>query len=109
MKVSMPGVKTTLSGVGTPFSYGLNSLAASLKPSDDRIMALDYPAEVARVAGVNESHDNWMTWTDTDGQYTFARHMGRCNILMANGRVIHLTPQQMDPTNAAFVAQYWKP
>jgi prepilin-type N-terminal cleavage/methylation domain-containing protein len=109
LKTSPPGTKTTLSGVGTPFSYGLNSVAPSLKSSDDRIMALDYPAEIARVAGVNETRDNWMTWTDTDGQFTFARHMGRCNVLMANGRVVHLSPQQIDPTNATLVSQYWKP
>jgi hypothetical protein len=109
MKVSMQGVCATLTGVGTPFSYGLNSVAASIKPDAERILALDYPAEVVRVAGVNETKDNWLTWTDTSGQYTFARHFNRCNILMASGRVIHLSPQQIDPTNPQLLSQYWKP
>jgi prepilin-type N-terminal cleavage/methylation domain-containing protein len=113
-KVTMPGTSCKVTGdggasIGSLLSYGMNSVVASIKPSDNRIMALDYPIAVAHVAGVNETKDNWLNWTDSSGQYSFARHFNRCNVLLADGRVIHLAPDQMDPTNLQLLTQYWKP
>jgi prepilin-type N-terminal cleavage/methylation domain-containing protein/prepilin-type processing-associated H-X9-DG protein len=114
MKISMPGRSCKLTGdggaaLGALLSYGLNSVAPSIKPSDSRIMALDYPTAIARVAGIDETRDNWLKWTDTEGRYTFARHMNRCNVLLGDGRVVRFSPEQIDPTNPIFLSQYWKP
>ncbi len=108
---SGPGVggSVVVSGAGGEFSYGLNSVAARMPKGARRILALDYPADVARVAGADEIRDNWLTWMDADGTYSFARHFRRCNVLMVDGRVVQLRPEEMDPTDPDLLAEYWQP
>jgi prepilin-type N-terminal cleavage/methylation domain-containing protein/prepilin-type processing-associated H-X9-DG protein len=109
---AMPGDSALLKGacpLGGKFSYGLNSVVNDISQTQSRILALDYPAEVARIAGADEVHDNWMTWVGPDGLYTFARHKGRCNIAMVDGSVVPMYPKDIDPKIPALLAKYWKP
>jgi prepilin-type N-terminal cleavage/methylation domain-containing protein/prepilin-type processing-associated H-X9-DG protein len=117
-KVVMPDILKTGPGVGGfvmvtgaagEFSYGLNSVLASITSGSKRIVGLDYPTDVVRVAGADEIRDNWLTWMDADGSYSFARHFKRCNVLMADGGVVKISPQEMDPTDPALLAKYWQP
>jgi prepilin-type N-terminal cleavage/methylation domain-containing protein/prepilin-type processing-associated H-X9-DG protein len=96
--------------LGGKFSYGLNSVVNDISPTDTRILALDYPAEIARIAGAEpETHDNWMTWVGPNGLYTFARHKSRCNVAMVDGSVVQMYPKDIDPKIPAQLDKYWKP
>ncbi len=109
---AMPGDSVLLKGavsLGGKFSYGLNSVVNDISPTNSRILALDYPAEIARIAGADEVHDNWMTWVGSNGLYTFARHRGRCNVAMVDGSVVPMYPKDIDPKIPAQLAKYWKP
>ena len=109
---AMVGDSVTLHGVvglGGKFSYGLNSVVNDIDPTESRILALDYPEEVAHVAGLDEVHDNWMKWVGPDGQYTFARHRGRCNVAMVDGSVVPKWPDDIDPSVITLKDRYWKP
>lgn len=109
---AMPGDSVVLPGaigLGGKFSYGLNSVAPEIERTDRRILALDYPEEVARIAGLNEIHDNWMKWTNPDGQFTFARHGGRCNVVMYDGSVVQMRPDEINPAVQEIKDKYWKP
>lgn len=109
---AMPGDSVLLKGacpLGGKFSYGMNSIVNDISPTESRILALDYPAEIARIAGADEVHDNWMTWVGTDGIYKFARHKGRCNVAMVDGSVVPMYPKDIDPTVPELLKKYWKP
>ncbi len=95
--------------LGGKFSYGLNSVINDISPTEAKILALDYPEELAHVAGADEVHDNWMQWVGQDGVYTFARHKGRCNVAMVDGSVVLMYPKDIDPTVPALLTKYWKP
>lgn len=109
---AMTGDSVLLKGavsLGGKFSYGLNSVVNDISPTDPRILALDYPAEIAHIAGTDETHDNWMAWVGSDGLHTFARHRGRCNVAMVDGSVVQMYPKDIDPKIPAQLAKYWKP
>jgi prepilin-type N-terminal cleavage/methylation domain-containing protein/prepilin-type processing-associated H-X9-DG protein len=109
---AMQGDSVLLKGavpLGGKFSYGLNSIVNDISPTEARILALDYPEEIARIAGADEVHDNWMTWVGTDGIHTFARHKGRCNVAMVDGSVVPMYPKDIDPTVPELLKKYWKP
>jgi prepilin-type processing-associated H-X9-DG protein len=108
----MAGDSVPLKGavpLGGKFSYGMNSIVNSISPTESRILALDYPAEIARIAGADEVHDNWMTWVGTDGIYKFARHKDRCNVAMVDGSVVPMYPKDIDPTVPELLKKFWKP
>jgi len=109
---AMAGDSVLLKGavpLGGKFSYGMNSIVNDISPTESRILALDYPAEIARIAGADEVHDNWMTWVGTDGIYKFARHKDRCNVAMVDGSVVPMYPKDIDPTVPELLKKYWKP
>ena len=109
---AMPGDSVLLKGavpLGGKFSYGLNSVVSNISSTEARILALDYPAEIARIAGADEVHDNWMTWVGQDGLYTFARHKGRCNVAMVDGSIVPMYPKDIDPKVPELLKKYWKP
>ncbi len=95
--------------LGGKFSYGLNSVVNDISPTQSRILALDYPEEIARIAGTDEIHDNWMQWVGQDGVYEFARHRGRCNVAMVDGSVVPMYPKDIDPKVPELLDKYWKP
>jgi len=109
---AMPGDSVLLKGavpLGGKFSYGLNSVVNDIPQTASKILALDYPAEVARIAGTDEVHDNWMQWLDPAGAYTFARHKGRCNVAMVDGSVVLMSTKDIDPKVPELITKYWKP
>ena len=108
---SGPGVghSVNVTGVNSTFSYGLNSVTPSLDPSDPKIMLMDYPNDVIRIVGLDETHDNWLKWLGSDGRYTFARHRGRCNVAMADGSVKIMWPRDIDPSVADLKDKYYNP
>jgi prepilin-type N-terminal cleavage/methylation domain-containing protein/prepilin-type processing-associated H-X9-DG protein len=112
LRASPVGASVLLKGVvplGGKFSYGMNSIVNDISPTESRILALDYPAEIARIAGADEVHDNWMTWVGLDGIYKFARHKGRCNVAMVDGSVVPMYPKDIDPKVPELLKKYWKP
>jgi len=98
-----------ISGVGSQFSYGINSVLSELGTTDRKILLMDYPNDILRIAGADEIHDNWVNWLETDGQYEFARHRGRANIAMLDGSVVPMYPKDIDPKDLELLEKYWKP
>jgi len=109
---AMPGDSAMLYGavgLGGKFSYGMNSIVNDIDEIEPKILALDYPEELARIAGTNETHDNWTTWLGANGRYSFARHRGRCNVAMIDGSVVPKWPAEINPSDPVLLKQYWKP
>lgn len=98
-----------ITGMGGKFSYGLNSVANDFRPTDRKIMLMDYPNDILRITGTDEIHDNWMSWVEPDGLYKFARHRGRCNVAMVDGSVAPMYPKDIDPRDPQLMQKYWKP
>jgi len=103
------GAFYVITGMGGKFSYGLNSVVNDFRPTDRKIMLMDYPNDILRITGTDEIHDNWMNWMEPDGLYKFARHRGRCNVAMADGSVVPMYPKDIDPTDVELLEKYWKP
>ncbi len=98
-----------VTGVSGKFSYGINSLLSDFGPTDRKILLMDYPNDILRIAGTDEIHDNWVSWLEPDGQYEFARHRGRVNVAMVDGSVAPMYPRDIDPTDLELREKYWKP
>ena len=89
-------------------SYGMNSLANGIYPGRRVILAMDYEKTTADCAG-DGARDDWSDQVSPEGQYTFARHAGKCNVLFADGSVKLVAPEEINPTNAQAAARYWIP
>ena len=95
--------------LGGKFSYGLTSIVNEVSPTARKIMVMDYPKDILHIAGINEIHDNWMSWVEPSGLYKFARHKGRCNVAMVDGSVVPMYPRDIDPSDPELLEKYWKP
>ena len=89
-------------------SYGINSMVRHLELGARSILLLDYPKDVADCAGP-DAMDDWDDWTDRTGLPSFARHLGRCNVLFADGSVQALSPVDIDPDDPKLAREYWLP
>jgi prepilin-type N-terminal cleavage/methylation domain-containing protein len=70
-------------------SYALNATGFS-KWGQERILLLDYPLAWASTSDV------WSAWSPAE-RGRIARHSGKANVLLANGAVVNLTTNEMDP------------
>jgi len=100
------GESIVVSSVKT--SYGINSMVRSLEPGARSILLLDYPKDVADCAGP-DAMDDWDDWADRTGLPSFARHLGRCNVLFADGSLQALSPVDIDPDDPQLAGEYWLP
>jgi len=84
-------------------TYGMTSLAGQIMPSKRVILVLDYGKTVADCAGPNHM-DDW-------GKWSAPRHMGRCNVLFADGGAGSFTLDEIDPTLTSNqqIQQLWLP
>jgi len=92
--------------------YGMNSLAGgdrSMGSVSGVVLALDYEIIVAR-GPTDDLPDDWRDFLGEDLKLTFARHFGKCNVVYADGAVVLVDPETLDPANPAFVVEkLWDP
>jgi prepilin-type processing-associated H-X9-DG protein len=88
-------------------NYGVNEWAAEKRVlGTGKVLALDYHAVVAATA------DDWADEradADADGVPDFARHTGRLNVLLGDGSVVTMEPQELDPADPAVARRLWLP
>lgn len=99
-------------------SYGLNAVANRIPRAKRRILLLDYEIPVAHGSD-EDPHvlDDWSSEKLNDaelfrpaGPATFARHLGKINVLYGDGSVVLVAPDRIDPgLLAAHRARYWNP
>jgi len=106
-----PGGSTSVTGVATRGTYGMNSLADFRENVPGHvILCMDYEKTVAR--GPTDSLPDWWHqagWQTTEGLPVFARHFGRVNVLFSDGRVELMDPYLIDPSGPVSVNKYWDP
>ncbi|MDP6045230.1 MAG: prepilin-type N-terminal cleavage/methylation domain-containing protein [Phycisphaerae bacterium] len=94
----------TGSGSGSNYAMNAHTIGEEMV---DKIMAMDYIWVLAR------STDDWdgneQFDADNDGEYDFARHNGRLNVLFPGGRVDSMAPYEIDPSNLENQTGHWLP
>jgi len=107
-------------------SYGLNLRAVTQcqtsgsrggwywPRNSDTILLLEYPKPDCVIREARQSAnlvimESWAQWTNAAGEYSFARHNGRLNVLFDSGRVEAYKPQDIDPGVPANLTNYWLP
>jgi prepilin-type N-terminal cleavage/methylation domain-containing protein len=106
-----PGASFTMAGTSTASvdstgpstSYGVNNAAEKFIITGDtqKVLAIEYRKIVANVVGSGAS-DNWLQ------QYA-ARHNGVLNVLMRDGSVTDMNPNDVDPRNTTVYNSLWLP
>jgi len=89
----------------TALSYGINWQGAMIKGSQRKIIFADYEKEVCYVGGCSTVVDIW-------DEYIAPRHEGRVNIALADGGVINVAPEDINPRGPdgeAIDAEWWSP
>ena len=95
------GFTWTVQGIRT--SYGMNSRSSRFTTDLFKVLALEYATPVADVVGPTAT--GTITWWKDVGQ----RHVGRVNVVYADGRVDSVDPATIDPTSAAMHDFSWCP
>ncbi len=106
-------------------SYGLNLRAVTQGSigtsgrwywprNSDTILLLEYPKPDCVIREARQStnlviQESWSQWTNAAGQYSFARHNNRLNVLFDSGRVEAFKPQDIDPGVPANLTNFWLP
>jgi len=89
---------------GAPdISYGMNWRAEHIAKGQHKILALDYEREVCNVgAGAPLLGNGW-------GVDKAPRHLGKTNVLFAEGQVVTMDVDEIDPGIDSLDGQYWDP
>ncbi len=84
-------------------SYGFNWRVTMMPRGVHKVLAVDYDTEAVHVGGDSTSNDDW-----ADAP---ARHLGRINVLFADGAVVSHTLDEIDPgePGSANDLNYWDP
>jgi prepilin-type N-terminal cleavage/methylation domain-containing protein/prepilin-type processing-associated H-X9-DG protein len=100
-------------------NYGMNSMAGKIEPGrGQKILIMDY--EVLLVAGspYDETSggraEQLETWwqgdpDDPKAPLSFARHLGKCNVLFTDGTVRLMGTEEVHPTYIEAQERYWNP
>ena len=83
-------------------SYGMNSLASRIIGPKRVVLVLDYGKSIADCAGPDA--EDPAVWE----QYVAPRHLGKCNVLLGNGAVEAMYPDEIDPRTIKGLKQ-WGP
>ena len=84
-------------------SYGMNWRAEHIAKGQYKILALDYEVEVCYVgAGAPEVGQSW-------ADERAPRHFDKANVLFADGEVVTMNVDEIDPDLDRYDAQYWDP
>lgn len=75
---------------GQRLSYGMSWRAGDLTRGQRKVVALDYEREVAHVGGNSGTVDDW-------AETVAPRHLSRINVLFADGGVLTMDPDEIDP------------
>ncbi len=84
-------------------SYGMNDFAQHVLTDGSKALVMDYDWIVAKT-----THD-WAREESAPGVPTFARHMGRMNVLFAGDEVKLLHPEDVNPADAFNQNALWSP
>jgi len=83
-------------------SYGMNRLAGQIIGPKRVVLVLDYNKSIADCAGADA--EDPLVWE----QYIAPRHLGKCNVLLDNGAVEAMYPDEIDPRTTRGLEQ-WGP
>ncbi len=72
-------------------SYGMNGLASQIVGPKRVVLVLDYNKSIADCAGPDA--EDPLAWE----QHIAPRHLGKCNVLLDNGAVEAMYPDEIDP------------
>ena len=107
-----PGDTRSLALDGGLTSYGINSQIPDFygRETSGRVVMIDYEKTIVH-SGANP--DDWDNWDDNgDGRPSFARHLGRFNVLTTGGEVERRHPDDINPDPALFPGSreaHWTP
>ncbi len=89
----------------TTLSYGMNWQGPMIGSAEPKIIFVDYEQEICFVGGMGSMVDIWE-------EVIAPRHMGRVNIALADGSVINVNPDEINPENYGGEvrdAKWWSP
>jgi prepilin-type N-terminal cleavage/methylation domain-containing protein/prepilin-type processing-associated H-X9-DG protein len=87
-------------------NYAMNADARYMTYRSGKLMLMDYYKYISHYS------DNWSAPAldpNRDGIPNFARHRGRINVLLADGSVQFMDPDELDPLSPKAYDQYWAP
>jgi len=79
-------------------SYGMHAGAEKIRYDGTKVLVMDYHWTVARPTDV---------WDYSAGVPSFARHMGKMNVLFGGGEVILMRPEEVDPADPIIRDSRW--
>ena len=86
-----------------PVSYGINSQANAMPAGVDKVLILDYRSDVCNVGEQMGLDEGWDT-------LKAPRHLGECNVVLGNGTVRSVAPDEIDPeASDENYRTYWSP
>lgn len=108
--------KVDLLNLGGSTSYGMNSVADKIKPMYRKALIMDYSHAIALGSAYEESfplaeqQEQMAVWQDPNGTgLAWARHFKQINTLFADGSVVLVAPQQINPNYLDVQKKYWDP
>lgn len=101
---------------GGKSSYGMNSVSARLMSAKRKLLVMDYEQSVAVGSTYDEGTGRaqhlgfWDPPSDEPkASPTFARHFGKCNVLLVDGSVKLMSPDEINPNDPDNTEKYWDP
>ena len=103
LSVGQEGTRGPFTFAKVSLSYGMNSQVVDLSYMADRVLLVDYEAEVCYTGADVGVNDGWQA-------LKAPRHLGRCNTVLARGDIGWVDPDQIDPeASDANYQTYWAP
>ncbi len=92
-----------------PSGYGMNTAVTELEHGGRNVIfMMDYVRTAARGSGAPEGWDTWNDWTRENGDYFFARHHQKANVIWMDGSTELTIPDEINPAIAAHRNDYWR-
>lgn len=92
-----------------PSGYGMNTAILDLQHGGRNVVfMMDYVRTAARGSGAPEGWDPWNDWTRENGDYFFARHHQKANVMWMDGSVQLTIPDEINPAISSNRDKYWR-
>jgi prepilin-type processing-associated H-X9-DG protein/prepilin-type N-terminal cleavage/methylation domain-containing protein len=100
--VGAPGTKGPYIFPMNATSYGMSRYAPHINPGQDKVLLLDYNQDIVNAAPGDPIDDGW-------DMLNAPRHLGKSNVLFADGSVQLMAPDDIDPDISSDRDTYWAP